>query len=245
MRCLQRLAVIAFAPMTLVPIATAVSQSAASDRITLESYLDFEDVQDPQLSPDGKQIVFTRRWVDKMADKWESSLWIMNADGSRQRFLVNGSAAKWSPDGTRIAFFAPGSPTGTQLFVKFMDSEVAPTQVTRVTETPADLEWAPDGKSIAFRMLVLKKDDWRIAMPAAPKGAKWVEPPRVVTRLQYRRDRLGYIDDGYRHLFVVSADGGTPKQITDGDNDDGEPEWTRDGKELVFSGLRSSDAAYW
>ncbi|MEO5580831.1 MAG: S9 family peptidase [Gemmatimonadaceae bacterium] len=215
-----------------------------TDRFTLKQYLDLEDVQDPQLSPDGKSIIYTRRWVDKMNDKWESSLWIMNADGSRNRFLVNGSGARWSPEGTRIAYFAQGVPSGTQLFVRFMDGEGAPTQITRVNETPSELEWSPDAKTVAFRMLVLSRDPWKIDMPAAPKGAKWTEAPRVVTRLNYRRDRQGFIDDGYRHLFVVPADGGTPRQVTSGEWDHGEPHWTNDGKSLVFSALRIENAEY-
>ena len=213
-------------------------------KISLEQYFDLEDVQNPQLSPDGKQIIYTRRWVDKMNDRWESSLWIMNADGSRSRHLVDGSNAVWSPDGSRIAYLAKGEPGGTQIWVRFMDGEAAPTQITRLTETPADVEWSPDGKSLAFRMLVVQRDEMRIAMPAAPKGAKWVEPPRVVTRLKYRQDRQGYVDDGYRQIFVVPADGGTARQITTGAWEAGEPEWSRDGKSIVFSSLRIEGAEY-
>ena len=46
-------------------------------------------------------------------------------------------------------------------------------------------------------------------MPTPPKGAKWTEPPKVVTRLNYRSDRVGFTDDAYRHIFVIPADGGT------------------------------------
>jgi len=53
-------------------------------KIQLGMYLDMVNVSDPEISPDGKQIVFTRRWVDKMNDKFESALYIMNSDGSRQ-----------------------------------------------------------------------------------------------------------------------------------------------------------------
>ena len=79
-----------------------------TDRLTLDLYLDMETVAEPQLSPDGTQIVYTRGWIDKVNDKRESALWIMNADGSRNRFLAKGSAARWSPSGDRIAFITPG-----------------------------------------------------------------------------------------------------------------------------------------
>jgi Tol biopolymer transport system component len=121
------------------------------DRLTLDQYLEWEDVQSPRLSPDSKQIIYTRRWVDKMNDRWESSLWTMNADGTKNRFLVNGSAVEWAPDGARIAYIARGEPSGSQIFVKWTDAEGAVSQITRVTENPSDIQWSPDGKSIAFR----------------------------------------------------------------------------------------------
>ena len=64
--------------------------AAKTDRLTLDLYLDMETVAEPQLSPDGTQIVYTRGWIDKVNDKRESALWIMNADGSRNRFLREG-----------------------------------------------------------------------------------------------------------------------------------------------------------
>src|SRR5689334_25318336 len=91
--------------------------------LRLEQYLDWEDVQDPQLSPDGKQVIYTRRWIDKINDQWKSAVWMMNVDGTHNRFLLDGSDARWSPDGTRIAYIAHGDPNGSQLFVRWMDSE--------------------------------------------------------------------------------------------------------------------------
>ncbi|MFM8782127.1 MAG: TolB family protein, partial [Gemmatimonadota bacterium] len=98
--------------------------------LTVASYLDLETVSDPQLSPDGKQIIFTRRFVNTREDRWETALWIMDADGGRQRFLTKGSGPRWSPDGTRILYLAAGEPAGTQLFVRWMDAEGATSQVT-------------------------------------------------------------------------------------------------------------------
>src|SRR5215210_5386208 len=107
------------------------------DRLTLDMFLEMETASDPQLSPDGTQIIYTRGWVDKQNDRRESALWIMNADGSRNRFLVKGSGARWSPSGDRIAYTAPGDPKGSQLFVRWMDAEGAASQVTRVDQAPS------------------------------------------------------------------------------------------------------------
>ncbi len=92
--------------------APRTTHAAQTDRLTLDTLLDMETVADPQLSPDGSQIIYTRGWVDKMNDQRESALWIMNADGSRNRFLAKGSGARWSPSGDRIAYTAPGRAEG-------------------------------------------------------------------------------------------------------------------------------------
>ena len=209
-----------------------------SDRLTLETFLDMETVSDPQLSPDGTQVIYTRGWVDKMNDSRESALWIMNADGSRNRFLVKGSGARWSPSGDRIAYTASGEPRGSQVFVRWMDAEGASSQVTRVEQAPSNIAWSPDGTQLSFTALVEERNSWPIRLPKAPAGAKWTEAPRIVERLSYRRDRSGFVDNGYRHIFVVPAIGGTPRQITAGNHDHSGSEWTPDGKSILFSGLR-------
>jgi len=224
--------------------AAVTAAAVPKDRLTLSDYLDWEDVSAPSMSPDGKSVIYTRTWTDKINDKREASLWMMNADGTRGRFLTKGSGAKWSPDGLKIAYVAPGEPGGPQIWVRFMDSEGDPTQITRLNESPSDIEWAPDGKSIAFGMLVRGSDNWKINMPAAPRGAKWTEPPRVVTKLKYRADRTGFLEDGFRQLFVVRADGGTPRQVTMGEWAANGTTWTPDGRSLLFTSLRTADSEY-
>lgn len=212
--------------------------AARTDRLSLDTFLEMETVTDPQLSPDGTRILYTRGWVDKMNDRRESALWIMNADGSRNRFLVKGSNARWSPSGDRIAYVAQAEPRGSQIFVRWMDAEGATSQVTRIEEAPSNLAWSPDGTQLSFTSLVEERTSWPIKMPKPPSGAKWTEPPRIVERLQYRRDRTGFTDNGFRHIFVVPAVGGTPRQITSGQFDHSGSEWTPDGRSILFSGLR-------
>jgi dipeptidyl aminopeptidase/acylaminoacyl peptidase len=213
--------------------------------LQLEHFLDFEAVSGPKLSPDGKEIIYTRQWVDKVNDARSSDLWVMDADGSRNRFWTRGSAPAWSPDGSRVAYLAQGQPSGTQIFVKYKGLE-GTTQITRVEKTPANVTWSPDGRSIAFTMLVPKKDPWPIKLPGKPAGAKWTEEPRFVNSLVYRRDRVGFLEEGYTHVFVVPAEGGTPRQLTEGDWNHGTNgiSWTPDSREILFSSLRIPEAEY-
>jgi dipeptidyl aminopeptidase/acylaminoacyl peptidase len=131
---------------TVTVAAPLPAQEKPSDTLlTVGRYLDYEAVSDPKASPDGSQVIFTRRSVDKMKDQFETALWIMSADGSKLRFLALGTSPAWSPDGTRIAFLAESEPTVTQIYVRYMDAEGAVTQVTRVAKTPANIGWSPDG----------------------------------------------------------------------------------------------------
>src|SRR6185503_5554093 len=70
----------------------------------------------------------------------------------------------------------------------------------------------------------------------------WAPPVKVIDSVVYRADGAGYLESGFDHIFVVSAEGGTPRQITDGDfNDDGPLSFTPDGKRIVFSANRGAN----
>ena len=232
--------------LSLLAIASAAFAAPETNRLTVDRYLDWEDVASPALSPDGGQILYERRWVDAVNDRWESSLWIMDADGSRNRFLIKGASPRWSPDGTRIAFLAEGKREGTQVYVRWMDAEGAVSQVTRLRETPSNISWSPDGSSLAFQMVVPPEKDgrWNIDMPNPPEGADWTGPPKIVERLDYRRDRIGYFPAGFRHVFVVDADGGTPHAVTNGNWHHDDYRFMPDGRSLVFRSLRVEDAEH-
>ncbi len=238
--------------LVLLFLSAATIDLPAQDgsRLGLADFLEYEQVRDffrgggPQISPDGRQIIYTRWWVDKMNDRWKASLWLMNADGTRNRWLLDASTAHWSPDGTRIAWVAEGQPSGSQIFVRYMDAEGAVTQVTRVERGPGSLAWSPDGQWLAFTMLVPESGSLSTAVPGKPAGANWAPEPKIVERLDYRRDYAGYSDAGHTQIFVVPASGGTPRQLTSGSWNHSGPAWSADGKELYFSSLRVKDAEY-
>ena len=230
-------------------VAVRAQEKRSDTLLTTEHYLDWERVSDAQISPDGARIVYTRQHVNKMEDRWDSELWILNADGSQHRFFTKGSSPRWSNDGKRLLYLAEGDPKGSQIFVRWVETDGPATQITRVSETPRNAKWSPDGKWIAFAAFVPDSERWNISMPSEPKGAKWTPAPRVVDTMHYRQDQVGFLEDGYTHLFVVSADGGTPRQLTRGKWTVGAGElrggasidWTPDSKTIVFNGDKSKD----
>ena len=150
-------------------------------RLSLDHYMNLETVSGPQISPDGSRIVYTRSWFDMVNDRRESSLWMMDTDGSRSRHLLEGGGALWSPDGTRILFTAPGEPGGAQIHVRWMDAEGATSQITRLQNGPGNVRWSPDGNWIAFTSRVGSRADFAgVTLPDRPDGAQWT--PRAEDR---------------------------------------------------------------
>jgi dipeptidyl aminopeptidase/acylaminoacyl peptidase len=233
-------------------LALLVSLPAASqqkDRVLdAASLMDMESVAAPAISPDGREIVFTRSWSDKVRDQERSNLWIVDRDGARLRELTHGnwrdSSPVWSPDGRRIAFLSDRDGT-TQIHTMFVDTrEVA--QLTHLTQRPSDLTWSPDGTRLAFVALVEDDDPiLTIKLPAKPKGAEWAKPAILIDRLAWRQDGAGPEPKGYRHIYVVDAIvGGTPRKITDGAYNHGSPEWSVDGRTIFATGIRRPNAEY-
>ncbi|MEM8847270.1 MAG: S9 family peptidase [Bacteroidota bacterium] len=216
-------------------------------KLSLDHYENYEWTSNPTLSPDGKQILYSRTWINLVDDKRETDLWIMNSDGSTNRFFLNGSNGKWSPDGTKIAFTKKGEPDGTQIFVKYLGVEGEPTQITKLEKSPSSMEWSPDSKHIAFIMHVDSEPALKPkGVPSPPKGASWTKSPQVIDQVDYTQDRVGFLERGFRQLFIVPADGGTARQITFGEYDDvsGGIAWTKNNKSIIFSSYQKPEAEY-
>jgi len=236
-------------PCLVLAFAAALVHAQSSEPASLQpmDVFQLQWADAPELAPDGKSIVYERCWFDVMKDRRRSNLWIVDSDGRDNRPLTTGAAndggAAWSPDGKRLAWVA--SEDGrSQIFVRWMDRAES-AAITHLTQAPRNLSWSPDGRSIAFTMRVPAADLSIAQMPAAPKGAEWAAPPRVIDRVIYRIDGGGYVDPGYTHVFVVAADGGAARQITEGKhNFMGKPAWTRDSRSLIVSSNFDQDWEY-
>ncbi|MFL2665818.1 MAG: S9 family peptidase [Flavobacteriaceae bacterium] len=223
------------------------SYSQEKTRLSLEHYKNYEWTSNPALSPDGEQILYSRTWINLIDDKRETDLWIMNKDGSANRFFLNGSQGKWSPDGNKIAFIKEGEPNGKQIFVKYIGIEGEPTQITKLEKSPSSFEWSPDSKYVAFIMHVSTEPALKpVGVPKRPKEAIWTEAPKVIDEVDYSQDRVGFNERGFRQLFIVPSEGGTARQITFGEYDDISSglSWSGDNKKIFFSSYQKPEAEY-
>ena len=242
MRCLQLLSVSA--------LLSSIGLIAGADARPMKNtdIFQLEYASDPQVSPDGASIAYVRRSNDIMTDRARGSIWTVSVDGGDHRPVLSGpdsySSPRWSPSGDRLAYITGAETKTPQLYVRWLDTGQT-ALLTNLAEAPQSIAWSPDGAQIAFAMFVEDKPEPLAAPPSKPDGAEWAEPAKFIDDVLYRADGAGFTRDGATHIFVAPADGGTPRQLTEGDFDHSGPiSWSADGASIYFSANRNEDHEY-
>jgi dipeptidyl aminopeptidase/acylaminoacyl peptidase len=218
--------------VALLAALPAANTNAASKRLELGDLAAIVRVSDPQLSPDGKSIVFVLARPNVADARYDRSLVLIDVAGGSQRILTYGrrevASPRWSPSGDRIAFIDRAVPTPEpgvsgsapansatppktdpahgdpkdEVFVMPMNGGDA----HRITSAPRDVEqiaWSPDGTQIAFA--------------TADENPKKQEIERHNDAFEVGdNDYLATETQMPSHVWLVSANGGTARRLTSG-----------------------------
>lgn len=211
--------------------------------ITAEDLYEMEVVSDPQISPDGRHILFVVHRVERKTEKKYSNIWLVPAGAGPARQFTYGNQSdrspRWSPDGQEIAFLSNrGDERQSQIYIiPFSGGEARP--VTGLKGAIASFGWSPDGKQFVCQFR--KKDKEDVEREGDEQKKKLGVVARHIDRVFFREDGSGYLPKEGWHLWLVDSRTGKAKQLTDGQYEEGQPVWSPDGQQILFVSNRTDD----
>ena len=206
---------------------------------------EIEYASDPQISPDGENVLYQRNFKDIMTDRNLSNIWMVNFDGSFNIPITTGNkndfSPRWSHSGNKFTYKS-NVDGRTQLYLYDVASK-STQKLTNMQSSIGNVIWSDDDKYLLFTSFIEKTDNKLISMPKKPKGAKWNQPPIEIDDMVYRYDGGGFRRPGSTQIFVLSSEGGTPRQVTELDKNINSPVWMNNEK-ILFSANLSENSDF-
>ena len=256
MKLVQTVLPVAQITWVVASVLASGQQTAPAQRaITVDDAFQIKAVDDPQISADGAWVAYTVETASLNEDKSHTQVWMVPSAGGETIAMTlekqTSTHPRWSPDGKFLAFLSARNDGKKQIYLLNRQGGEA----QKITDTVQDVEnfaWAPNSKQL---VLVLRdpkpeeieeakertKDETAGEAAEQRSGSKKSKTPRpiVVDRYQFKADEVGYLDRRRTHLYAFDIATKKTTQVTSGDFDDDEPEWSPDGKWLAFSSKRT------
>jgi dipeptidyl aminopeptidase/acylaminoacyl peptidase len=225
-------------------------QSANKRPFTFEDMMSLKRIGSPEISPDGKWVLFSAVDVDLKQNKKTPHLWVVPLAGGDARQVTSDPAGedrgRWSPDGKQVLFVS-GRDGKSQIWTAGFDSASGklsgdPRKITSISTEADGAIWSPDGKNILFTSEVYPDcpDDACNKSRDDQLAASKVKA-MIFTRLFFRH-WSSYTHFKRTHLFVVPAEGGTAKDVTPGDHD--VPPFSLGGQDLYAISPDGQEVAF-
>lgn len=205
-------------------------------------------VGDPQISPDGSRILFTKKVIQKDENKYLSHLAWVDQHGNVSQLTqgsVSCSGGRWSPSGSRIAFVSAREEKLAQLYIL----PATGGEAVKLTSLPeggiGGIAWSPDEKHIAFSFRPTD-ENWTQAAAKQRDSKNLSTPPREIDDIWYRLDGDGYFLGARYALYVVHVESGEAKVVfKPNSRQDGMSfAWNPNGQELVVTNSGASNPLF-
>ena len=219
---------------------TKISEIQEKHNFNAEDLMSLKRVSDPQVSPDGKWVLYRVSTPSIEENKFYSDLYVVSIDGTEVKQITENNAStsngRWSPDGNKIAFLSNRDGDKNQIYVMdFPNGE--PKKITEIENGVSNLLWSPDGKYFSFTSDVKMIETEQDIYPEYPDAKVRIYETVPVRHWDH------WIDEKFSHLFIMPVEGGEPKDLTEGEKYDvplspfggvGQICWSPDSKEIAY-----------
>ncbi len=213
--------------------------------IAAEDLYQIDVLNDIQITPDGKSIIFSLMEINRENEKKSNHLWVVPTQGGCPRQLTTGkqkdSKPKVSPDGQWVAFISNRlDKKQPQMFLLPLNGGEA-WPLTDFQGDFGSFDWSPDSRNIVFQFRQHDQEDIEIREDQKKKELGRVAR-RIDHRVFFKLDGYGYLPDAHFHLWTVNIETKKTQQITPTTNfDENGPAWSPDGHQIAFLSNRTEN----